>query len=38
MNRYLKERIVLMATAIAGICIGSVAVAITLKLIEVFIF
>jgi uncharacterized protein (DUF697 family) len=37
MNRYLKERIVLMVTAIAGVCIGAVAVALTLKFIKVFI-
>ncbi|EWD41326.1 Uncharacterised protein [Klebsiella pneumoniae] len=37
MSPYLKERIVLMVTAIAGVCIGAIAVALTLKFIQVFI-
>lgn len=37
MNPFLKERIVLMVIAITGICIGSIAVALTLKFIQVFI-
>lgn len=37
MSHYLKERIALMATAIAGVCIGAIAVALTLKFIKVFI-
>ncbi|KMI94534.1 hypothetical protein SN00_00934 [Klebsiella pneumoniae] len=37
MNPYLKERIVLMATTIAGVRIGAIAVALTLKFIQVFI-
>lgn len=37
MNPYLKERIVLMVTAIAGACISAIAVALTLKFIQVFI-
>lgn len=37
MNPYLKERIVLMVTAITGVCIGAIAIALTLKFIKVFI-
>lgn len=37
MNPYLKERLALMVTAIAGVCIGAIAVALTLKFIQVFI-
>lgn len=37
MNPSLKERIVLIVTAIAGVCIGAIAVALTLKFIQMFI-
>ena len=37
MNPYLKERLALMVTAIAGVCIGAIAIALTLKFIRVFI-
>ncbi|SAV60875.1 Uncharacterised protein [Klebsiella pneumoniae] len=38
MNRYLKERIAMGAIGISIACIGAIAFAIALKLIDVFIF
>lgn len=38
MNRYLKERIAMGFIGISIACIGAIAFAITLKLIDVFIF
>lgn len=38
MNRYLKERIAMIAIGIGVACISAIAFAITLKIIDVYIF